>query len=404
MLDFSGVGYFEVDLKGNLVTVSEAVCAGLGYTREELEGKNNRDFTDQANARKVFQAFHKVYTTGRPERFFDWELIHRDGSRRSVETSVALIDDGQGRPVGFQGVVKDVTDRKEAERQLRDREQRYRTIFEGSGTAMAILEEDTTISMVNRKFEVFLGYSKAEIEGRKRWTEFIPEPEREKMLDYHVRRRQRPDKVPTQYEFSVRVRSGEIRNVLGNVNMMPDRSSVVSLIDLTERKSMEEELKRLSLHDTMTGLFNRHYFEQELQRLRNGRKSPVGIVVCDVDGLKRVNDTYGHSAGDGLIRAAAGVITKALRDSDVVARIGGDEFGIILPRSDHGVVNSVLARVKKAVADYNAAEPPFQLSVSFGYAVGQGKTLDVEKLFQKADKRMYEDKTARNRGPFQARH
>jgi len=102
--------------------------------------------------------------------------------------------------------------------------------------------------------------------------------------------------------------------------------AIESIRDITERKQAEERLKYLSLHDPLTGLYNRTYFEQELNRLEGGRYHPIGVIVCDVDGLKLINDTLGHDAGDRLLLAAAGVIKDSFRKGDMVARIGGDEF------------------------------------------------------------------------------
>ena len=112
-------GYFEVDLAGNLTFFNTSLCSILGYPPEELQGLNNMQFMDEANARTVFQTFNAVYHTGEPDKAFDWELIRKDGTKRVVETSVSLRHDAQGKAVGFQGIARDVTERKQAEASLR---------------------------------------------------------------------------------------------------------------------------------------------------------------------------------------------------------------------------------------------------------------------------------------------
>jgi PAS domain S-box-containing protein len=112
-------GYFEVDLVGNLTFFNEAMCRILGYPRDELMGLNNRAFMSEGTAKRVFETFNQVYRTGRPAKVFGWETIRKDNTRRYLETSVSLMRDGNGNPVGFRGLARDVTDRKEAEERER---------------------------------------------------------------------------------------------------------------------------------------------------------------------------------------------------------------------------------------------------------------------------------------------
>lgn len=112
-------GYYEVDLAGNLIFFNESICRMLGYTRDELMGMNNRQYMTRSDAKKVFQAFQKVYQTGESDKGVDWRLIRKDGSRVSIETSVSLMQDEKDRAVGFRGIVRDITERMRIEEELR---------------------------------------------------------------------------------------------------------------------------------------------------------------------------------------------------------------------------------------------------------------------------------------------
>jgi len=111
-------GYYEVNLAGNFTFFNQSVCQMIGYTREELLGMNDRNFTDQENAKKLYHAFNSVYQTGEPVRGFDWEIIRKDGTKRLVEASVSLIKDPGGQPTGFRGIVRDITEQKRAEQAM----------------------------------------------------------------------------------------------------------------------------------------------------------------------------------------------------------------------------------------------------------------------------------------------
>jgi diguanylate cyclase (GGDEF)-like protein len=142
----------------------------------------------------------------------------------------------------------------------------------------------------------------------------------------------------------------------------------------------------------LTGLYNRQYFENEIERLQKSRRFPISILVMDMNGLKEINDSLGHAAGDEQLQKAALVIRKAFRPDDVVARIGGDEFVVLLPESDQEAAQKAVDRVEKVLKEYNQLTMDVNpVSFAIGYATTESST-NLREVFRIADRQMYLDK------------
>ncbi|MGM0759353.1 MAG: MASE3 domain-containing protein [Thermodesulfobacteriota bacterium] len=167
---------------------------------------------------------------------------------------------------------------------------------------------------------------------------------------------------------------------------------LTSFRDITERKKAEEELRHMSFHDSLTGLYNRNFFEESMTRLQDGRHMPLGILTCDLDGLKFINDTLGHQSGDELLIHTAELLRNTFRSSDVMARIGGDEFAVLVPETDQKTIEKLSQRLRTSVQEYNTHNPRLPLSISIGFAVSNQSSLNMQSLFREADDRMYREK------------
>lgn len=170
---------------------------------------------------------------------------------------------------------------------------------------------------------------------------------------------------------------------------------IISIIrDVSHRVEFEQRLRHMNTHDSLTGVYNRAFFDEEMARLGKGR-SPVGIVVVDIDGLKEVNDRFGHDSGNSLIKSAAALLSDAFRAEDIVARIGGDEFAVLVPGVEAGKLVPVLERLRSTALLPTSSGLNLKLSLSLGSAIGlPGQIVETLRL---ADAAMYADKRLRHK-------
>lgn len=167
--------------------------------------------------------------------------------------------------------------------------------------------------------------------------------------------------------------------------------AVVTFTDNTERKRTGEHIKYLSCHDSLTGLFNRMYFEDSLKTMDIKKNLPISIIFCDLNGLKLTNDIFGHSVGDELIKKASKVLKKVCRDDDTLARLGGDEFIILLPHTEKAAAESIIRRVKTEFSKQKMVA--IKCSISMGYDTKTTASDSIEVTMENAENNMYREKT-----------
>jgi diguanylate cyclase (GGDEF)-like protein len=156
-----------------------------------------------------------------------------------------------------------------------------------------------------------------------------------------------------------------------------------------------ETLRYLSFHDQLTGLYNRHYFANERKRLEGSREHPITIISADLDNLKDINDTRGHAEGDKYLKTCAMIFKETLRGYDLLARIGGDEFALVLNRTDRKTGEIIMERIKSNVEKYNQKHTALPLSISMGFAVSENPDQSLEETLREADGLMYKEKLQR---------
>ena len=173
-----------------------------------------------------------------------------------------------------------------------------------------------------------------------------------------------------------------------------DKGKIIGVItthkDITERKQADQQVLFLSYHDQLTCLFNRRFYEEEKRRVDSGENMPISLIMLDVNGLKLANDAFGHLFGDRILQLAAAIISREIRAADIAARIGGDEFVVLLPQCDHSEVEAVARRIIHATS--TARIESLELSVSLGWSTKSEPDEAMDELFKRAEDNMYQRK------------
>jgi PAS domain S-box-containing protein len=249
ILDNIEDGYFEVDLKGDFTFFNNSVCRILGYSPLQMVGMNNRQYMDEKNAKKVFETFNRVYRTGKPAKGFDWEVIRADGSKGHVDASVTLITDEAGNRIGFRGIVRDITERKQAEKDLRESEEKYRQLV--NYAPAGIYEVDFVkgkLASANDVMSEYTGYSKDEL-LKMSAPDFLTRESQKQMAD-RIARLIKGKKIYGSAEYKARAKDGREFWMLVNARYFYDKygklkSAMVVAHDITDRKRALEEKSRL---------------------------------------------------------------------------------------------------------------------------------------------------------------
>ncbi len=167
------------------------------------------------------------------------------------------------------------------------------------------------------------------------------------------------------------------------------------LRDVSARKSTEEKLRYLSFHDNLTGLYNRSYFDEELKRLDTKRQLPLSVIICDIDGFKLVNDAFGYKKGDYLLKGLSKILKKSCRSEDILARWGGDEFVILLPKTDDKGIQEIISRIENKIDSVGSGEIPF--NISLGYSTKAKPSESIETILKEAETSMKQKKLVRSK-------
>ena len=327
----------------------------------------------------------------------EFRIITRKGEEKWVMEYGQKIYDRDGLVVALEGIITDVTALKNAEDAARNHEERLMATLISVGDGVITTDRWGRVDLLNPVAELLTGWTQQEAEDRMTSEVF-------KIFDENTR-------LPIEDPVTAVLETGETKKIKDTAMLVSkdgkewpiddsiapikDKDGlligvVVVFRDSTEQRNKQREIEYLSYRDVLTGLYNRRFFEAELERCDTARNYPLTFLYIDVNNLKFVNDEFGHAMGDQMIKAVAGVLTLQCRADDIIARIGGDEYAVLLPKTDQEAAAAIASRIIAAAE--NEKVMGTSLSVALGWATKYNKEESIQQIIKAAEDQMYKNK------------
>jgi diguanylate cyclase (GGDEF)-like protein/PAS domain S-box-containing protein len=333
---------------------------------------------------------------------FTHRIVRKDGAVRWVRNTPVCQYDDRGRLLAYDGLIQDVTEKKETEEALRRSEEKYRTVADFTYDWEYWRGTDGAYIYVSPSCERLTGYKPQEFLADPHLMVKITHPEDRELVKDHLRKFSEEGRDVSHMDFRIISKAG-VERWMSHVCQPVYREDGTWLgrrgsnRDITKRKLLEDKLRSMTLCDELTGLYNRRGFitlgEQQLKiASRIGKK--VSLFFTDIDGMKSINDTCGHHEGDAALRDTALTLRHAFRESDIVARIGGDEFVLLAIETDDDTATVLRRRLTERLDHFNSnSNRPYRLSLSVGVAhFDPEHPCSLDDLMTDADARMYAEK------------
>ncbi|MDZ7837599.1 MAG: diguanylate cyclase [Actinomycetota bacterium] len=386
------VGYYINDLKGNFIDGNTAAEKITGYKREDLIGKsflklNLLQKKDIAKAVKMLARGLLGKSTG-PDEF---TLIRKDGNRIIVELSTHPVR--VDKKIFILGVARDITEEKKAQQKIAKSEEKFRTIFNSANDCIIIHDFEGRLLEINDRACSRFNFKREEILNQK-----MTGPE---TVEYVKKFNEKKDELVKNkklvFESSIIFKNGQKApvEISSKIIDYEGTKAVLSISrDIAERKKIEELMRELAYNDYLTGLPNRLLFEQQFKLIKEQSirgKKKFAVMMTDLDRFKEVNDTLGHGIGDKLLKEAAKRFRDILRKQDIVARVGGDEFLILLPDIKNSedaekVADKLIKGFRKG---FTVSNHKVDVTLSMGISIFPDHSRDYKALIKKADTAMY---------------
>ncbi len=401
-----------LDTNGRIVLWNKAAEEITGYSREEVMHSDDvwqLLYPDQANREKILAEVAGVLRDEHALVGFETSIMTKQGQNRAISWHTSSLGGAEGELVGTIAIGQDVTDIRNAENMIRRRDRQLATLMDNlPGMAYRCLyDEHWTMKFVSSGCAELTGYASDELVDNRviSYGELIREEERDRLVSEVESAIGNAELF--SLEYPIERKDGQEIWVWERGRAVVDEDEFVLegiIIDITERKALEDELSEMATRDALTGLLDRReatrLLDEEILRARRYQR-PLALLWIDLDHFKQVNDRLGHAAGDAVLRGLSGLLSTKVRQVDLVSRFGGEEFVVVLPEMDAAQAEQSAERLRQLVAS-----TPLQLddgrsvdlTMSVGVAIFPDDGEDAPKLIAAADRAMYQAKASgRNR-------
>jgi len=372
----------------------------LGHEPHEVAGQAIENFVHPEDVELCRIFLERIITSGKAQAGIQYRIKKKSGQWQWHESNASLLKQGNDGAAVFLAVARDVTEKKEMEEALYESNDRLENLLLELPVAIMIIDYNTReILEINQNAMLILGYSGEQLVGRKCTDYVCPMKKGEcPILDQGMEANHSEQEVINASGERVPVHKSAI-------TMHHDGRNVIleCFTDISRMKEMERRLQEMAQTDELTGLCNRRYFVEQarLELARSKRYgNPVSMIGFDIDHFKHINDRFGHPAGDAVLRAISRISRETLRETDIIARVGGEEFGVILPECAIDSAGIAAERLRKSieacVCEFEGIR--IQCTISLGIAQYSAGQDDLEGLMKRTDKALYRAKDAgRNR-------
>ncbi|MDW7670431.1 MAG: diguanylate cyclase [Bacillota bacterium] len=385
-----------INQEGVLSDIKGSSRQNLLKNPDEAAGKTLHDFFDRDISAKLMISIARALKTNQVQR--DEICLRDDLSTRWYEANTIPVDQ-----VEVVSSLRDITERKQAEQALRESERRWQYALEGNGDGVWDWDLDQDRVFYSKRLREMMLIDEKEDQLLYQPDEFLNQvdPRDHSLVQEALQAVIQQKESSIDIEYRVKLPDETVKwfqargKRLGYDGKKSKGRMVGTITDISERKKTEEEIMYLSFHDKLTGLYNRAFFEEEINRLDTQRQLPMSIIIGDVNGLKLTNDIFGHLEGDKLLMEISRILVDSCRKEDVVARWGGDEFAMILPRTAEDKAEEICNRIRDGC---NRVQHDFiQMSISLGSATKYQKQTDIHETIKDAENQMYRNKLEKNK-------
>ncbi|HKL75654.1 MAG TPA: HD domain-containing phosphohydrolase [Halanaerobiales bacterium] len=401
LFEISPTALLLQDSRGKILEVNKALTKLTGYSKKELEGSNIFDMLvppkDHKEAKENIKKILQGKNLESEKKTYD-----KNGNCHYVKLRESCIE-LENEKKGILTMYSDITKEKKSQKKVNELLEKRRILLDNIEIQVWFLKDLEMYGIVNQAHADFFGKEKSELENKSIWEIMSTKEEALTCIDGNKEVFEKKKKI--HREEKAKNAEGESR--LLSVTKTPKLNKngeveyvVCSAIDITEQRQKENKIKYISYHDKLTGLYNRSYLEEEIKRLDVDRKLPISVIMADLNGLKLVNDSYGHKEGDKLLVSAADILKECCRKEDIVGRWGGDEFLIFLPKTNQKAAKKIANRIKNKsnkIEINNKKKGPIPLSMALGFAVKNDKKKDIHEILNKAEDIMYKNKLIESR-------